>query len=100
MVLYVQEVLELFYSEIGQLILGLHRILIWPDIRQIFLPDIRLNSNIEFFSERMYKSAHRYIDIILFVKTIFDFKHFFGYPVIRPTEHPANKTGYPAGYRI
>ena len=22
---------------------GLHRILIWPEIRQIFLPDIRLN---------------------------------------------------------
>ena len=30
-------------------IIGLHRILIWPDTRQIFLPDIRLNSNIEFF---------------------------------------------------
>ena len=75
---------QTLFSTLG---LGLHRILIWPDIRQIFLPDIRLNSNIEFFSrKKMYlywvfnKSAYRsmlYIDIILFVKTIFDFKQFF-----------------------
>ena len=28
--------------------IGLHRILIWPVIREKYLPDIRLNSNIEF----------------------------------------------------
>ena len=63
--------------------IGMHRI---SGIR----PDIRLNTNIEFFlfsfSEKIYlhlvfdKSAYRsllYIDIISSVKTIFDFKQFF-----------------------
>ena len=40
----------------SQQLLGLHRILIWPDIWPIFLPDIRpdirLNSNIEFFLQK------------------------------------------------
>ena len=50
-------------------------------------PDIRLNSNIEFFLRKkmsLYlvfnKSAYRsllYIDIILFVRNILDFKQFF-----------------------
>ena len=44
-------------------------------------PDIRLSRNIEFFFRKVFnKSAYRsllYIDIILFVKTIFDFKPFF-----------------------
>ena len=72
---------------------GLHRILIWPDIRpsdirQIFLPDIRLNSNIEFFfllRKKMYLQLVFCLRICytviywynLSVKTIFDFKQFF-----------------------
>ena len=52
------------YQHRKQNSIGLHRILSWPDIRQIFLPDIqcgrisgirsdiRLNSNIEFASEK------------------------------------------------
>ena len=71
-------------QDIGVYILGLHRILLWPDIR----PGIRLKSNLEFFYRKrrkkyLYlvfnKSAYRsllYFDIILFVKTIF-FKQFF-----------------------
>ena len=92
------------------------------NIRQIFLPDIRygqisgvrqdirLNSNIIviFLTKKMYlhlvfkKSAYRsllYIDIILFVKTIFNFKQFFQ-PNIRPTGYPTNETVYLVGYRI
>ena len=60
-------------------ILGLHRIVIWPYIW--------LNSNVEFSSEKnvplfsfqkicLYRSLLN-IDIILFVKTISDFKLFF-----------------------
>ena len=70
------------------LLLGLHRILIWPDIR--------LNSKIGFFfRKKLYlylvfnKSANRslfYIDIILFVKTVF------------PAGYPVKETGYKKGW--
>ena len=57
------------------------------------------------FNQSAYKSL-LYIDIILFVKTIFDVKTVFiaGYPVIRLTGYPVIRlTGYlanEAGYRI
>ena len=78
--------------------IGLQRILIWPDILQIFLLDILYPIGLV-FNKSAYISL-LYIDIILIVKTVFYSRisgfSATGYPVFRPAEYPANKTGYPA----
>ena len=101
-----------------RLFLGLYRILIWPDIRPIILPDtgypawpdIRLyskyiilskkNKKFLVFNQHFWSLFHSYFILsekVLEKSLLIRSSHHL---INSLTGYPANETGYPAGYRI